>query len=284
MKVVLFCGGFGMRMREYSESVPKPMVPIGYRPILWHVMKYYAHYGHKDFVLCLGYKADIIKNYFLEYNECVSNDFVLSNGGKNVELLNSDIHDWNITFVDTGLMSNIGQRLRAVQRHLENEEMFLANYTDALSDVHLPSVIDAFQNSGRVASFVSVKPRASFHMVEMGADGVVTSIEHIAKSGARINGGFMVLRREIFNYMGETEELVEQPFRRLIEKKLLMAYPHDGYWACMDTFKEKQDLDDVFGTGNAPWAVWNKPDAPTEWNGNADDSNVFSSSGVVVRN
>src|SRR6185436_12849110 len=156
MKVVLFCGGLGMRMREFSEAVPKPMVPIGYRPILWHVMKYYAHHGHKDFILCLGYKADIIKNYFLEYNECVSNDFVLSNGGKNVELLNSDIHDWNITFVDTGLMSNIGQRLRAVQRHLENEEMFLANYTDALSDVHLPSVIDAFRDSGRVASFVSV--------------------------------------------------------------------------------------------------------------------------------
>jgi len=165
VKVVLFCGGFGMRMREYSEALPKPMVAIGYRPILWHVMKYYAHYGHKDFILCLGYKADVIKKYFLDYDECVSNDFVLSRGGKNVELLSSDIHDWNITFVDTGLTSNIGQRLKAVQRQLEGEEMFLANYTDGLSDVPLPAVIESFKDSGNIACFVGVKPRASFHGV-----------------------------------------------------------------------------------------------------------------------
>src|SRR5574338_72835 len=257
MKVVLFCGGLGMRMREYSEMLPKPMVPIGYRPILWHVMRYYAHYGHKDFILCLGYKADIIKKYFLECNECVSNDFVLSNGGKNVELLSTDIDDWNITFVDTGLMSNIGQRLKAVQRHLEGEEIFLANYTDALSDVRLPDVIDSFKHSGKIACFVSVKPRASFHLIEMEPGGVVTSVEHIGKSGARINGGFMVLRHDIFSYMRDGEELVEQPFRRLIEERMLVAYSHEGFWACMDTFKEKQDLDDVFSRGNAPWAVWN---------------------------
>lgn len=283
MKVVLFCGGFGMRMREFSEAIPKPMVPIGYRPILWHVMKYYAHYGHKDFILCLGYKADVIKNYFLEYNECVSNDFVLSNGGKNVELLNSDIHDWNITFVDTGLMSNIGQRLKAVQRHLEGEEMFLANYTDALSDVHLPKVIDSFKNSGRIACFVSVTPRASFHMVETEPDGAVKNIEHIAKSGARINGGFMVLRREIFKYMRDAEELVEEPFRRLIEDRMLMAHPHEGFWACMDTFKEKQDLDDVFSGGNAPWAVWSNPRLPEEWNAPTNDDSVYSAAGTIVR-
>ena len=257
MKVVLFCGGFGMRMREFSEAMPKPMVPIGYRPILWHVMKYYAHYGHKDFILCLGYKADVIKNYFLEYNECISNDFVLSGGGKNVELLNSDIHDWNITFVDTGLTSNIGQRLKAAEKHLAREEIFLANYTDGLSDVPLPAVIDSFKRSANIACFVSVKPRASFHLIEMDAEGGVKGIEHIGKSGARMNGGFMVLRREIFKYMRDGEELVEEPFRRLIKDGKLMAYRHEGYWACMDTFKEKQDLDDVFGRGNAPWAVWN---------------------------
>src|SRR4029077_3716052 len=128
MKVVLFCGGLGMRMREYSEAVPKPMVPIGYRPILWHVMKYYAHYGHKDFILCLGYKANVIKQYFLNYDECVSNDFVYSQGGKKLELLTRDIDDWNITFADTGLHANIGQRLRAVRKHLAGEETFLASY------------------------------------------------------------------------------------------------------------------------------------------------------------
>ena len=246
-----------MRMREYSEAVPKPMVPIGYRPILWHVMKYYAHHGHKDFILCLGYKSDVIKRYFLEYNECASNDFVLSGGGRKLELLGSDIHDWRITFVDTGLSSNIGQRLKAVRKHLEGEEMFLANYTDGLSDVPLQTVIESFQRSTNVACFVGVKPRASFHLIEMGPDQVVKGIEHIGKSGARMNGGFMVLRQEIFSYLHDGEVLVEEPFRRLISEGKLMAYPHDGFWACMDTFKEKQDLDDVFGKGNAPWMVWN---------------------------
>ncbi|MGA9362861.1 MAG: sugar phosphate nucleotidyltransferase, partial [Bacteroidota bacterium] len=118
MKVVLFCGGLGMRLREFSENIPKPMVTIGYRPILWHVMKYYAHYGYNDFILCLGYKADVIKDYFLKYDEAVSNDFILSDGGKNLQLLGSDIHDWRITFVDTGLNSNIGQRLKAVEKYV----------------------------------------------------------------------------------------------------------------------------------------------------------------------
>jgi glucose-1-phosphate cytidylyltransferase len=262
-------------MREYSELIPKPMIPIGYRPILWHVMRYYAHYGHKDFILCLGYKADIIKSYFLEYNECVSNDFVLSNGGKNLELLSTDIDDWNITFVDTGLMSNIGERLKCVQKHLAGEEMFLANYTDGLSDVPLPAVIDSFKKSANVACFVSVKPRASFHLIETELGGLVKSIEHIGKCGARINGGFMVLRQEIFSYMQDGEELVEEPFRRLIRERKLMAHPHEGFWACMDTFKEKQDLDDVFSRGKAPWAVWNNLGLTKEWNAH-DPSAVFS--------
>src|SRR5215475_15518311 len=157
MKVVLFCGGLRMRLREYSDQIPKPMIPIGYRPILWHVMKYYAHYGHKDFILCLGYKADTVKNYFLNYNECTSNDFVLSQGGKNMMLFNSDIQDWRITFVDTGMASNIGQRLKAVERHLEGEETFLANYSDGLSDLPLSEYIAHFIDKGRIASFLCVR-------------------------------------------------------------------------------------------------------------------------------
>jgi glucose-1-phosphate cytidylyltransferase len=257
MKVVLFCGGFGMRMREYSESIPKPMVPIGYRPILWHVMKYYAYYGHKDFILCLGYKADVIKNYFRTYDESVSNDFVLSGGGKKIELLTSDIDDWRITFVDTGLKSNIGMRLKAVEKHLAGEEMFLANYTDGVSDVPLPDVIEHFRASGSVASFVSVKPKASFHIIAVDEVGRVKSIDRIAKSGARINGGFFVLRQEIFRYLEEGDELVEAPFHRLIAKDRLFTYAHDGFWASMDTFKEKLELEDLYGSGKAPWAVWN---------------------------
>jgi len=127
MKVVLFCGGQGLRMREFSDTIPKPMVNIGSRPILWHIMKYYAHYGHKDFILCLGHGADFIKNYFLNYNECISNDFVLSRGGKKLQLFNSDISDWNITFADSGVTSNLGERLKAVEKYLDDEDVFLAN-------------------------------------------------------------------------------------------------------------------------------------------------------------
>jgi glucose-1-phosphate cytidylyltransferase len=258
MKVVLFCGGFGMRMREYSESVPKPMVPIGYRPILWHVMKYYAHFGHRDFILCLGYQADVIKRYFLNYDECITNDFVLSQGGKSVELLSKDIEDWRMTFVDTGLTSNVGMRLKAVEPHVQNEEFFLANYTDGLSDVPLPEVIETLRRSKKIGCFVAVKPKASFHLIQADEAGVVKGIEHVQRGGNRINGGFFVLRPEVFKYMKQGEELVEQPFHRLIEEEQLVAYRHDGYWGCMDTYKEKQELDDIFAQGRAPWAVWQK--------------------------
>jgi glucose-1-phosphate cytidylyltransferase len=244
-----------MRMREYSESIPKPMVPIGYRPILWHIMKYYAFYGHKEFILCLGHRADVIKNYFRTYDECVSNDFVLSEG--KVDLLASDIHDWKITFVDTGLKTNIGGRLKAVEKYVEKEEIFLANYADGLSDVPLPEVIEKFKESESVASFVSVKPKASFHVMHADARGRVKSIEHIVSTGARINGGFFVLKPEIFSYMSTGDELVEAPFHRLIKEDRLYSYAHDGYWACMDTFKEQQELETLYGSGNAPWAVWN---------------------------
>jgi glucose-1-phosphate cytidylyltransferase len=258
MKVVLFCGGLGMRMREFSESVPKPMVPIGYRPILWHLMKYYAHFGHKDFVLCLGHQGDIVKKYFLQYDECITNDFVLSQGGRDVQLLAKDIDDWRITFVDTGLNSNVGMRLKAVEKHLQDEDIFLANYADGLSDVPLATLVDVLRQSGKTALFVSVKPKATFHLVDADTTGIVRGVEHIRNTSTRVNGGFFVFRRRVFEYIKPGEELVEQPFRRLIEDKQLLAYPYDGFWGCMDTFKEKQELDDIFGQGRAPWLVWNK--------------------------
>jgi glucose-1-phosphate cytidylyltransferase len=255
MKVVLFCGGLGMRLRDYSENVPKPMVNIGYRPILWHVMKYYAHYGHKDFILCLGYKADAIKRYFLDYDECITNDFVLSNGGKDLKLLNRDVHDWNVTFVDTGTNSNIGQRLKAVEGHLKGEEVFLANYADGLTDLPLNEHVQNFLASGKVASFVCVKPAQTFHVAAL--DGaLVSGIQHVTKAGLWMNGGYFAFRREIFNYMRDGEELVEQPFQRLIAEKQLIGYRYDGFWACMDTFKELQRLEDLFTRNEAPWEVW----------------------------
>jgi glucose-1-phosphate cytidylyltransferase len=259
MKVVIFCGGLGMRLRDYSENIPKPMVPIGYRPILWHVMKYYAHFGHKDFILCLGHRADVIKNYFLNYDECVSNDFTLSQGGKNLELFNSDIHDWRITFAETGINSNIGMRLMAVKKYLEGEEMFLANYADGLIDLDLRELLAFSQEHKKIATFVATKPNISYHLVNVAPGGRVGEVKPFSQSNIRINGGFFVLRREIFNYIRDGEELVQEPFQRLIQEEQLMGYEFDGFYASMDTFKDKQQLDDVYARGNAPWVVWKSP-------------------------
>ena len=247
-----------MRMRDYSDAIPKPMVPIGYRPILWHLMKYYAHYGHKEFILCLGYRGDTIKNYFLNYDECVSNDFVLSGGGKNVEMISKDIDDWRITFVDTGLTSNVGQRLLKVRKYVQDDEVFMANYADGLTDLPLTTLLDHFNKTNKTACFLGVKPMASYHMISADEDGVVSDVTSTALSSGRINGGFFILKKSIFDFIQEGEELVEQPFRRLIEKRELLTYSYDGFWACMDTFKEKQHLDDLYTKSKAPWELWRK--------------------------
>lgn len=261
MKVVLFCGGLGMRIRD-NENIPKPMITIGYRPIVWQLMKYYAHFGFKDFILCLGYRADYIKNYFLTYNECASNDFTLSEGGRKVDLLQSDISDWRITFVDTGLHANIGMRLKAVERHLAGEDYFLANYADGLTDLNLNDQLSHFFAAGTVASFLSVKPNLSLHAVSTDASGQVTGIEDIAQTRLRVNGGFFAFRSDIFDYIGDGEELVVQPFRRLIDKRQLVAIEHDGFWQAMDTFKDREGLERLYATGNAPWELWKTSPQP----------------------
>jgi glucose-1-phosphate cytidylyltransferase len=257
MKVVLFCGGLGMRLRDYAENVPKPMVPLGYRPMIWHIMKYYAHFGHKDFILCLGHRGDMIKNYFLHYEEGLSNDFILTEGGRRRELLTSDIEDWKITFVDTGLTSNIGERLSLVKKHLAGEEMFLANYSDGLSDVPLPQQIETFRRDGSAACFLSVKPNLSYHFVSVDGQGRVESFRDIVQSGLRVNGGFFVFRQEIFDYIKEGEELVLEPFQRMVAGNQLLAYQYDGFWLPMDTAKDKARLDELQSTGKPPWYVWN---------------------------
>jgi glucose-1-phosphate cytidylyltransferase len=257
MKVVLFCGGLGLRIREVGDQVPKPMVMLGYRPLIWHVMKYYAHYGYKDFILCLGYRGDIVKQYFLNYDECLSNDFVLSDGGKNLRLMHSDIHDWRITFVDTGSTTNIGQRLKAVEPLLCGEDEFMANYSDGLTDLSLPQHLDYFHQRGAIASVLSVKPNLSYHTVSVDGNGVVTGIQELRYTPLRINAGYFLFRKEIFDYIQPGDELVVEPFRRLVAEKRLIAYEHDGFFMAMDTLKERQMLEDMLAKGNAPWEVWN---------------------------
>jgi len=263
MKVVLFCGGLGTRLREYSETIPKPMVDIGYRPIIWQLMKYYAHFGHKDFILCLGYRGDYIKRYFLEYDECLSNDFMMSEGGRTVQLHNTDISEWSITFVDTGLRSNIGQRLKAVEKYLEGEEVFMANYSDGLSDLNLNEYLEYFKQQDKTACFLSVRPSQSFHHVKRSDNGLVTHIGAIDQGDFWINGGFFVFKQQIFDYIQDGEELVYEPFQRLIAKEELITYRNPNFWACMDTFKEKKLFDDMYASGNMPWAVWDStPEVP----------------------
>ncbi len=260
MKVVLFCGGAGMRLRGYADDIPKPMVQIGSRPILWHLMKYYAHFGHKEFILCLGHKGNCIKDYFLRYDESVSNDFVWSQGGKKVQFLNRDIDDWTITFVETGANTTIGGRLKAVERHLDGEEIFLANYADGLSDLPLPVMLESFQRSNTVASLLLVQPTASFDIVNTN-EGRVTDICALTRSDIWINGGFFALRSEIFRHIYPGDELVREPFQRLIDKQALLAYKYTGFWQCMDTFKDKQHLEEL-NQGPAPWKVWRDDLAP----------------------
>lgn len=256
MKVVLFCGGTGMRLRGYYDDIPKPMVCIGSRPILWHLMKYYAHFGHKDFVLCLGYKGDVIKDYFLHYEESKSNDFVWSNGGRKIEYLNRDSDDWRITFVETGENALIGERLKAVEPHVRDEEMFLANYSDALSDVNINVMIEKLRRSDAVASLLLVQPTASFDIVKTSPAGTVTQVSALSDSDISVNGGFFVLRNEIFQYLNAGEELVRQPFERLIKRGALLAHKSTGFWQCMDTFKDKQRLEELNKEKRPPWKVW----------------------------
>jgi glucose-1-phosphate cytidylyltransferase len=256
MKVVFFCGGLGTRLREHSDTIPKPLVPVGHRPILWHLMRYYAHFGHTDFVLCLGYRGDMIRDYFLQYNEALTNDFTLHGSDHRVELHSRDLEGWRITFVDTGLHANIGQRLLRVRRYVEDEPAFLANYADGLSDLPLDVMVGDFQSRAVVASFASVRSSLSYHSVHAHDDGTVMRIGPMANEALWINGGYFALRHDIFDYLHEGEELVVEPFARLIAAQQLATFRWAGYWQSMDTFKDKIALDRMEARGECPWMLW----------------------------
>jgi glucose-1-phosphate cytidylyltransferase len=255
MKTVLFCGGLGTRIRDYSENIPKPMIPIGDKPILWHLMSYYSQYGHRDFVLCLGYKANVIKEFFVSYRPHIYADCVISGFGDSIKTLGAPQQDWRITMIDTGLWRNIGERLLAVRAHVEGEEMFLANYSDGLADVDLPAMVDAFRRSGKVACFLAVRPSFSLHLVDMDAKGRVNAFLPTQDADLWINGGFFIFRSEIFDYLRDGEELVETPFRRLIDADQLLAFRHEGFWRPMDTLKDKEVLEDMVEQGRMPWRL-----------------------------
>jgi glucose-1-phosphate cytidylyltransferase len=264
MKVVLFCGGYGLRMREASDKVPKPLIPVGQEPILLHMMKYYAHYGHTEFILCLGYQAEVIRSFFEDGRSDVIDDLVIARDGWAPDELRAQARNWDITFVDTGLENNIGGRLKAVQHLIGKDEIFLANYSDTLTDAPLPLMIAGMREQGAVASFIAVKPTYTFHVVSFERGNRVSNIEAAADSDIRMNGGFFVLHSDIFDYIQPGDELVEQPFRRLIAEERLLGYRYDGFWAPMDTLKDRQNLNALFESGERPWAVWEKKPSAAE--------------------
>ena len=252
MKVVLFCGGLGTRIREYSENIPKPMVPIGHHPILWHVMQYYSQYGHRDFILCLGYKANVIKEYFLNYKQTANSDCIISDFGQKIEILGERPPDWRITLVDTGTWRNIGERLLAVRHLVRDEEIFLANYSDGLTNAPLDEMIDRFKKSNKIGCFIAIHPPISFHLAEFDGQDSVRRLRSSQESEIWINGGYFIFRNKIFDFIQEGEELVVQPFERLIAGGHLMAYKYEGFWRAMDTLRDRQLLEDMVEHGEMP--------------------------------
>jgi glucose-1-phosphate cytidylyltransferase len=256
MKVVLFCGGLGMRMGADNQSLPKPMMPIGSRPVLWHVMRYYAHFGHKDFILCLGHGAQAVKDYFLNYRETTSNDFVIRQGGDDIKMLSTDISEWSISFIDTGIDTAIGERLRRVRSYLDGDEIFLANYGDVLTDAPMNELIKEFSDTDAVGQLLAVRPQNSFHVVDIQVDTTITGLTPVADMAMRINGGYFVLRQGIFDYLKEGEDLVMDACIRAARAGRLRAAVYDGFWAPMDTLKERSALEAQYRQGNSPWALW----------------------------
>jgi glucose-1-phosphate cytidylyltransferase len=253
MKVVFFCGGLGTRLKAFSDTTPKPMVNVGDRPILWHLMRYYAHFGHSEFILCLGHGGDAIRSYFSRTNGFGTADARAEHSAGR----DADPRHWRITCVDTGATATIGERLQAVQSYVAGDEIFLANYSDGLSDVDLNAYVEYFRKESKTAAFVCVRPNHSFHVVELAGDGCVRDVRSAAASGVRINGGFFAFRQAIFDHLRPGEDLVDDAFPRLIALHELIAFRHEGFWHCMDTFKDKLAFDDMAARGHCPWALWN---------------------------
>jgi glucose-1-phosphate cytidylyltransferase len=264
VKVVLFCGGHGMRMREGVGSVPKPMVMIGDRPLLWHVMRYYAYFGHTEFILCLGYGASAVKEFFLGYDETLSNDFTLAAGGRDLRLHSTDITEWKITFIDTGLHATIGERLLRVRAHVQDEPMFLANYADTLTDAPLPDMIERFRAVGNAAaSLLAVPPVSTHHILDFDDGGLVRRVRQAHEAMQWENGGYFVMRPAVFDALREGEDMVPHAFDRLLRSRSLLAYPLDGgFWRAADTFKDRVELDDMYQRGRCPWMLWDPQRRP----------------------
>lgn len=258
MKVVILCGGLGTRLKEETEFKPKPMVMIGDRPILWHIMKIYAHYGFNDFVLCLGYKGELIKEYFYHY-EIMANDFQITLGRKNeLKIFHAhDENDWKITLVNTGDKALKGARVKRVERYIDSDN-FMVTYGDGVANIDLNSLIDFHRSHGKIATLTGVKPLSRFGEIQADGDIVKEFTEKPQSSEGLINGGFFVFKRKILDYLEDRDDsdLEYGVFEKLSENGELMVYRHDGFWSCMDTYRDMEYLNRLWSQGKALWKKW----------------------------
>jgi glucose-1-phosphate cytidylyltransferase len=257
MKVVLFCGGLGIRLRAHAPGIPKPLVNVGGEPILSHLMRWYAHHGHREFILCLGHGGEKIVRHFLCGPDLVAAE-TLPGRVHRMRLRTASLGDWSVTLVPTGRSASIGERLRVVRSYLEGA-IFLANYADGLSDLDLPGFLERFLTSGAIGALITVRPHSSLHLVSVGRHGVVECVRPAAESGLRVNGGFFAFRRDVFDWLAAGEDLVDGLFPRLVADRRLFGYEHDGFWACMDTAKDWHVLQEMEAREHTPWKPWLLP-------------------------
>ena len=253
MKVIILAGGFGTRLSEYTKLIPKPMVEIGGKPILWHIMNHYAKYGYKDFVVALGYKGEVIKNYFMQYY-ALNNDFTIDLSNNSVNYINERHTDWKVTLVDTGQASLTGGRVKRLQPVIGNED-FMLTYGDAVSDVNIEELVKTHYASGKLATVTAVHPAARFGELQLSGDGLVTSFKEKPQvNQGWINGGFFVLSPKVFDYIdGDRTTFEAEPLERLAAEGQLKAYLHNGFWQCMDTLRDREKLNEMWESGKAPW-------------------------------
>lgn len=260
MKVVILCGGLGTRIRDVADNLPKPMIPVGKFPILWHIMKYYSCFGHSEFILCLGYQGKAIKEFFLNY-EINTNDFSITLGKKDSIIFHNKIdeRDWKITFAETGEKTMTGGRVRRIRKFVEEEEHFMLTYGDGLSNINLDDLIAFHKRHGKTLTLTGVRPAGRFGEIMCDIDGTITEFnEKPQATEGRINGGFFVCNTTLFKYLDERDDLVfeQEPMKMLVADKELMQFNHDGFWQPMDTYREYSLLNSLFEKGNAPWKIW----------------------------
>ena len=257
MKVVLLAGGFGTRLSEETEIKPKPMIEIGEKPILWHIMKTYSHYGYNDFIICLGYKGYVIKEYFANYFLHMA-DVTFDMANNKMQVHKKHAEPWKVTLVETGSNTMTGGRIKRVQSYIGNEP-FMVTYGDGVSNVDINALVEFHKNHGRIGTMTAVQPSGRFGALDMSNDNQVLSFKEKPKGdGAWINGGFFVFQPEVFDYIeGDSTVFEKSPLENLAKQEKLFSFRHSGFWKPMDTLREKNEMEGLWSSGNAPWKVWN---------------------------